>query len=121
MKTKAICTYEQHAVAIAVFRSEGKYGERFCGVCGGPLQVGPRRCEHGSLINERGQSLCELCRAPHSDAVHHVSQSQAQVEAYLEPPISDKDLTAAQEESSETESIADTNLMDGMENEDRVS
>ena len=103
MKTKAICTYEQHATAIKALRENGKYGEVHCPQCGGILQIGARRCEHGSLINERGQSLCELCRAPHSDAsgVHRVSQEQ--VEAYLEPAISDKELTAAQEESSEIE------------------
>jgi len=102
-RVRGLCSYSNHADLITALRSEGKFGESYCSQCGGILQIGARRCEHGSLINERGQSLCELCRAPHSDAVHHVSQSQAQVEAYLEPPISDKDLTAAQEESSETE------------------
>jgi len=94
-----VCSYAQHSVAIAELRAANQYGERFCGVCGEPLQVGPRRCEHGSLINERGQSLCELCRAPHSDTsgVHRVSQEQ--VDAYLEPPISE--LTAQEPQTAD--------------------
>jgi len=102
-RVRGLCSYSNHADLITVLRSEGKFGEAYCSQCGGILQIGARRCKHGSLINERGQSLCELCRAPHSDAsgVHRVSQEQ--VEAYLEPAISDKELTAAQEESSEIE------------------
>jgi len=110
MKTKAICTYEQHATAIKALRENGKYGEVHCPQCGGILQIGARRCEHGSLINERGQSLCELCNQSNVSKV-----SAKQIEAYLEPAIADTELRA-HEQSSETESIADTNLMDGMEN-----
>ena len=115
-KVHGCCTYEEHAVAIAAFRSEGKYGERFCGVCSGPIQAGPQKCPHDCLIIN-GRSLCELCRAPHSDAseIHHVSQEQ--VDSFLRdmPAISDSELRAEQQQSGETESIADTNSMDGEE------
>jgi len=99
-KVHGCCSYEEHAVAIAVFRSEGKFGERFCGVCGGPLQLGPERCPHSSLVIN-GRSLCELCRnSDDGSRAHRVSEEQ--IEAFLEAPISDKDLTAAQEVSDDT-------------------
>jgi len=98
-KVHGCCSYEEHAVAIAVFRSEGKFGERFCGVCGGPLQVGPERCIHSSLVIN-GRSLCELCRN-HSDAFRVPYVSPEHVEAYLEPPISDKELTAQEPQTAE--------------------
>lgn len=117
-RVRGLCSYSNHADLITALRSEGKFGEAYCSQCGGILQIGARRCKHGSLINERGQNLCELCRAPHSDAsgVHHVSQSQ--VDSFLRdmPAIADSELRADEQQSSETESIADTNLMDGMEN-----
>jgi len=93
-----VCSYAQHSVAIAELRAANQYGERFCGVCGEPLQVGPRRCKHGSLINERGQSLCELCNQSNVSKV-----SAKQIEACLEPAISDSELRAEQQRSSETE------------------
>jgi len=113
-KVHGICTYEEHAVAIAAFRSEGKFGERFCGVCGGPIQVGPERCIHSCLLI-KGRSLCDLCRnSDDGSKVHRVSE--AQIEAFLGPPIADSELRAEQQQQSgETESIADTNSMDGEE------
>ena len=100
-KIHGCCGYGEHAIAIAAFRSEGKFGERFCGVCSGLIQAGPERCIHSSLVIN-GRSLCELCRN-HSDAsgVHRVSQEQ--VEAYLEPAIADSELRAEQQRSSEIE------------------
>ena len=85
---RQICTYKMHAEEIRIDSERGKYGTKLCLLCGREIFLGPKRCRHGSLINEKGQSLCELCRIPHSDAVHHVSPE------HLDPLISDKELTA---------------------------
>jgi len=108
-----VCSYAQHSVAIAELRAANQYGERFCGFCGSVLQAGPERCPHDCLIIN-GRSLCELCRN-HSDAsgVHRVSQEQ--VDSFLRdmPAIADTELRADEQQSSEAESITDTNSMDG--------
>jgi len=94
---RQICTYKMHAEEIRIDSERGKYGTKLCLLCGREIFLGPKRCRHGSLINERGQSLCELCRAPHSDAVHHSSPEH--LEAYLDPPISE--LTAQEPQTAE--------------------
>jgi len=98
-KVHGCCSYEEHAVVIAELRAANQYGERFCGVCGEPLQVGPERCIHSSLVIN-GRSLCELCRnSDDRSRVHRVSQEQ--VEVYLDPLISDKELTAQEPQTAE--------------------
>ena len=98
MPIKVHCGYQAHADLIALFRQEGKFGERFCS-CGEPIQVGLERCVHSALVIN-GRSLCELCRnSDDGSRVHRVSQEQ--VEAYLDPLISDKELTAQEPQTAE--------------------
>ena len=98
-KVHGCCSYEEHAIAIAELRAANQYGERFCGFCGSVLQAGPERCPHSSLVIN-GRSLCELCRN-HSDALRVRYVSPEHVEACLEPPISDKELTAQEFQTAE--------------------
>lgn len=104
-----ICTYESESVVIRTARESGNYGTMDCPQCGRVLQLGPERCSHGSLIDRGKTIICESCRneASGDSRTHHVSQEQ--VEAFIEPPISDKELVA--QESTEVEPI-DTSLMD---------
>jgi len=96
-KIHGCCGYGEHAVAIAELRAANQYGERLCSVCGGPIQVGPERCIHSSLVIN-GRSLCELCRN-HSDALSVPYVSPEHLEAYLDPPISE--LTAQEPQTAE--------------------